>query len=115
MWRGVCFGNGARLPAGISNTGLTPAINYEITLPSYMFFSTTSNFEYLLATSAMSGGMDDDEYVANLLVQDAKDSTKKYELVGIDAFNPRRCVASLNVLFSTEKCNCAVLSRIAAI
>jgi hypothetical protein len=63
----------------------------------------------------MSGGMDDDEYVANLLVQDAKTSTKKYELVGIDAFNPRRCVASLSVLFSTEKCNRGFLIRIAAL
>ncbi|KAF1945128.1 hypothetical protein EJ02DRAFT_370399 [Clathrospora elynae] len=38
----------------------------------------------------MTGDIDDDEYVAGLLKQDAKNVTKKYELVGIDAFNPRR-------------------------
>jgi hypothetical protein len=40
----------------------------------------------------MTGNIEDDEYVANLLKQDAKNATKKYDLVGIDAFNPRRCV-----------------------
>lgn len=43
----------------------------------------------------MGSKFHDDEYVANLLKQDAKDATKKYELVGIDAFNPKRCVANL--------------------
>lgn len=43
----------------------------------------------------MAKNLDDDEYVAELLKQDAKNVTKKYELVGIDAFNPRRCVPSL--------------------
>ena len=43
----------------------------------------------------MTANLDDDEYVAVLLKQDAKQATKKYELVGIDAFNPRRCVTSL--------------------
>lgn len=37
----------------------------------------------------------DDEYVANLLKQDAKTAKTKYELVGIEAFNSKRCVASL--------------------
>jgi hypothetical protein len=45
--------------------------------------------------TTMASNMDNDEYVANLLKQDAKNVTKKYELVGIDAFNPRRSVASL--------------------
>lgn len=44
------------------------------------------------SSSAMPADYDD-EYVASLLTQDAKDATKKYELVGIDAFNPKkRCV-----------------------
>ncbi|KAH7406075.1 hypothetical protein DE146DRAFT_787245 [Phaeosphaeria sp. MPI-PUGE-AT-0046c] len=38
----------------------------------------------------MSGGTNDDEYIAELLVQDARHATKKYELVGIDAFNSKR-------------------------
>lgn len=42
----------------------------------------------------MASNLDNDEYVANLLKQDAKNATKKYELVGIDAFNPRRFVAA---------------------
>lgn len=42
----------------------------------------------------MKKDLEDDEYVAELLMQDAKNATKKYELVGIDAFNPRRCVSS---------------------
>lgn len=63
----------------------------------------------------MSGGTNDDEYIAKLLVQDAKNATKKYELVGIDAFNPKRCVASLNALPLTEKCTCAILSQLAGV
>jgi len=43
----------------------------------------------------MAGTVDDDEYVASLLKQDAQNAKKKYELVGIDAFHPRRCVESL--------------------
>jgi hypothetical protein len=38
--------------------------------------------------------IDDDEYVAKLLAQDAMKSTKTYDLLGIDAFNPKRCVIS---------------------
>jgi len=42
----------------------------------------------------MARDLDDDAYIAELLKEDAKNATKKYELVGIDAFNPR-CVMSL--------------------
>ncbi|CAG5179039.1 uncharacterized protein ALTATR162_LOCUS9002 [Alternaria atra] len=38
----------------------------------------------------MARDIDDDAYIAELLKQDAKKATKTYELVGIDAFNPRR-------------------------
>jgi hypothetical protein len=47
------------------------------------------------STHTMAGTVDDDEYVASLLKQDAQNAKKKYELVGIDAFNPKRCVESL--------------------
>jgi hypothetical protein len=43
----------------------------------------------------MTGNIEDDEYVASVLKQDAKNATKKYDLVGIDAFNPKRCVTNL--------------------
>lgn len=43
----------------------------------------------------MVNPFDDDEYVANLLKEDAKNAKKKYELVGIEAFNPKRYVAVL--------------------
>lgn len=33
--------------------------------------------------------VDDDEYVANLLKQDAQEAGKKYKLVGLDAFRSR--------------------------
>jgi hypothetical protein len=39
--------------------------------------------------------IDNDEYVAKLLAQDAKKASKTYDLVGIDAFNSKRCVWSL--------------------
>ncbi|CAA9965253.1 hypothetical protein PTMSG1_08612 [Pyrenophora teres f. maculata] len=38
----------------------------------------------------MANNIEDDAYIADLLKQDAKKAAKKYELVGIDAFNPRR-------------------------
>lgn len=38
----------------------------------------------------MENGIDDDEYVAKLLKQDAKNTAKKYEMVGLDAFLPQR-------------------------
>ena len=39
--------------------------------------------------------IDNDEYVAKLLAQDAKKISKTYDLVGLNAFNPKRCVESL--------------------
>lgn len=47
------------------------------------------------STHTMAGPVDDDEYVASLLKQDAQNAKKKYELLGIDAFNPKRCVECL--------------------
>ncbi|EFQ96331.1 hypothetical protein CFE70_009040 [Pyrenophora teres f. teres 0-1] len=38
----------------------------------------------------MANNIEDDAYIADLLKQDAKKAAKKYELVGMDAFNPRR-------------------------
>lgn len=40
--------------------------------------------------------IDDDEYVARLLKQDAVDASKKYNFVGLDAFHPKRCVGCLS-------------------
>ena len=54
--------------------------------------------------STMASKLDDDEYVANLLKQDAKNATKKYELVGIDAFNSKRCVANRFDLRNCSDC-----------
>jgi hypothetical protein len=34
----------------------------------------------------------DDDYVANILKQDAKNTAKQYKLVGMDAFQPKKCV-----------------------
>jgi hypothetical protein len=42
----------------------------------------------------MARDIDDDAYIADLLKLDAKKATKTYELVGIDAFNPSRCVTT---------------------
>jgi hypothetical protein len=42
----------------------------------------------------MAANINDDEYVANLLKQDAKSARKKYDLVGIDAFSHKRCVGN---------------------
>ncbi|KAJ4992666.1 pre-mRNA-splicing factor 38B [Stagonosporopsis vannaccii] len=38
----------------------------------------------------MSFDIGDDEYVARLLAQDARKTSKTYDLVGLDAFNPKR-------------------------
>ncbi|KAL1611416.1 hypothetical protein SLS59_000135 [Nothophoma quercina] len=38
----------------------------------------------------MPFNVDDDEYVAKLLAQDAKKTSKTYDMVGLDAFNPKR-------------------------
>lgn len=44
-------------------------------------------------TIVMAGhNIDDDDYVANLLKQDAQKSTKQYQMVGLDAFLPNRYV-----------------------
>jgi hypothetical protein len=40
--------------------------------------------------------IDDDEYVANLLKQDAQKTAKEYKLVGLDAFRSARYVRSLH-------------------
>lgn len=45
--------------------------------------------------STMPFDINDDEHVAKLLAQDAKKTSKTYDLVGLDAFNPKRCVGSL--------------------
>ncbi|KAJ4413034.1 hypothetical protein N0V91_000008 [Didymella pomorum] len=37
----------------------------------------------------MPPNINDDEYVAKLLAQDARKTTKTYDLVGLDAFNPK--------------------------
>jgi hypothetical protein len=49
-----------------------------------------------------SGNLDDDDYVASLLKQDARNAAKKYEMVGLDAFLPSRCVLAL---VPTSKCS----------
>ncbi|EMD89855.1 hypothetical protein COCC4DRAFT_126260 [Bipolaris maydis ATCC 48331] len=68
----------------------------------------------------MAKNLDDDEYVAELLKQDAKSATKKYELVGIDAFNPRRANSSApkpnknflrNIIRQTDRHNAALLAK----
>lgn len=43
----------------------------------------------------MDDGDLNDEYVARLLKQDATDAKKKYELVGVGAFAPKRCVLAV--------------------
>ncbi|KAH7402561.1 hypothetical protein BKA66DRAFT_449046 [Pyrenochaeta sp. MPI-SDFR-AT-0127] len=68
----------------------------------------------------MTGRLDDDEYVANLLKEDAKSATKKYELVGIDAFNPKRIKSGApkpntsflrHIIRQTDSHNAALLAR----
>ncbi|KAF2856651.1 hypothetical protein T440DRAFT_5107 [Plenodomus tracheiphilus IPT5] len=67
----------------------------------------------------MAGKLDD-EYVANLLKQDAKKATKTYELVGIDAFNPRRAKSGApkpntnflrHIIRQTDSHNAALLAK----
>lgn len=48
----------------------------------------------------MGANIDDDNYIAKLLAQDAKTANKKYELVGLDAFSLKRCVTGLHGSFS---------------
>jgi hypothetical protein len=56
--------------------------------------------------------LEDDEYVATLLKQEAKSAKKTYELVGLDAFNPKRCVA---VLISSASGSCLNAKRTHAV
>ncbi|KAH8714785.1 hypothetical protein GQ44DRAFT_688902 [Phaeosphaeriaceae sp. PMI808] len=62
----------------------------------------------------------DDEYVANLLKQDAKTATKNYELVGMDAFNSKNLKPSApkpntnflrHIIRQTDSHNAALLAR----
>ncbi|KAH6048928.1 hypothetical protein HBI67_220990 [Parastagonospora nodorum] len=68
----------------------------------------------------MAGTVDDDEYVASLLKQDAQNAKKKYELVGIDAFNPKRSKPGApkpntnflrHIIRQTDSHNSALLAR----
>ncbi|KAF2132200.1 hypothetical protein P153DRAFT_383087 [Dothidotthia symphoricarpi CBS 119687] len=68
----------------------------------------------------MAGNIHDDEYVANLLDQDAKSAKKKYELVGIDAFNPKRSKSGApkpntnflrHIIRQTDSHNSALLAK----
>ena len=59
------------------------------------FPTSHSSIPYKSRNLIMAGGDFDDDLVANLLKQDAKAAVKRYDLVGIEAFNPKRCVASL--------------------
>ena len=71
---------------GVTCLGLVYCV-YDIEVPD--------SIVTLLHTPIMPSDIDDDKYVAKLLAQDAKKSTKTYDLVGLDAFNPKRCVGSL--------------------
>ncbi|KAJ4325522.1 hypothetical protein N0V94_000665 [Neodidymelliopsis sp. IMI 364377] len=64
--------------------------------------------------------IDDDEYVAKLLAQDAKKSSKTYDLVGLDAFNPKRSKSGApklntnflrNIIRQTDSHNAALLAK----
>lgn len=67
---------------------------------TWVTFNPNDTALLILSEDANMAGesFDDDSYVANLLKQDAKSAAKKYELVGIDAFNPKRCVPLLHWL-----------------
>lgn len=86
---GVCFGRHALFiglnAAAITCFGLGRVCPNH---PCLLRHCSLSNLDMPL-------DIDDDEYVANLLAQDAKKTSKTYDLVGIDAFNPKRCVGSL--------------------
>jgi hypothetical protein len=56
--------------------------------------------------------LEDDEYVATLLKQEAKSAKKTYELVGLDAFNPKRCVT---ILISSASGSCLTETRTHAV
>ncbi|KAF1934068.1 uncharacterized protein M421DRAFT_415116, partial [Didymella exigua CBS 183.55] len=68
----------------------------------------------------MSFDIDDDEYVAKLLAQDAKKMTKTYDLVGLDAFDPKRPRAGApkpntnflrHIIRQTDNHNAALLAK----
>ncbi|KAF3046730.1 hypothetical protein E8E11_009139 [Didymella keratinophila] len=68
----------------------------------------------------MPHDIDDNEYVAKLLVQDAKKTTKTYDLVGLDAFNPKRSRAGApkpntsflrHIIRQTDSHNAALLAK----
>ncbi|KAJ4383903.1 hypothetical protein N0V86_000746 [Didymella sp. IMI 355093] len=68
----------------------------------------------------MSFNIDDDEYVAKLLAHDAKKTTKTYDLVGLDAFNPTRSRAGApkpntnflrHIIRQTDSHNAALLAK----
>ncbi|KAF1913866.1 hypothetical protein BDU57DRAFT_502795 [Ampelomyces quisqualis] len=68
----------------------------------------------------MGANIDDDNYIAKLLVQDAKTANKKYELVGLDAFNSKRSKSGApkpntsflkNIIRQTDSHNAALLAR----
>ncbi|KAF2632631.1 hypothetical protein BU25DRAFT_79071 [Macroventuria anomochaeta] len=68
----------------------------------------------------MPFGIDDDEYVAKLLAQDAKKMSKTYDLVGLDAFNPKRSRAGApkpntnflrHIIRQTDSHNAALLAK----
>ncbi|KAH7079199.1 hypothetical protein BKA63DRAFT_260877 [Paraphoma chrysanthemicola] len=68
----------------------------------------------------MAGDINNDEYIASLMKQDAKNATKKYELVGIDAFNPKRSKSGApkpntnflrHIIRQTDSHNAALLAR----
>ncbi|KAF2786035.1 hypothetical protein K505DRAFT_422678 [Melanomma pulvis-pyrius CBS 109.77] len=69
----------------------------------------------------MAGGnIDDDEYVAQLLKEDAKSTVKKYEMVGLDAFLPQRSRNGApkpntdflrNIIRQTDNHNAALLAK----
>ncbi|KAF2109242.1 hypothetical protein BDV96DRAFT_652096 [Lophiotrema nucula] len=64
--------------------------------------------------------LDDDVYVANLLREDAKTAAKKYEFVGLGAFNPQRSANRAprpntsflrNIIRQTDSHNAALLAK----
>ncbi|KAF2867222.1 hypothetical protein BDV95DRAFT_503264 [Massariosphaeria phaeospora] len=68
----------------------------------------------------MTGNALDDDYVANLLKQDAKNAAKKYEMVGVDAFLPQRTASGApkpnknflrHLIRQTDNHNAALLAK----
>ncbi|KAF2658552.1 hypothetical protein K491DRAFT_690067 [Lophiostoma macrostomum CBS 122681] len=68
----------------------------------------------------MADNIDDDEYVANLLKQDATDAAKQYKMVGLDAFKPARARSGApkpntrflrHIIRETDSHNSALLAK----